>query len=378
MTTPPGGTDGPDDGARPFTDDRLREALARSELSGLVCSTVQAMVTADARRTGRLTIRRRELARRLKLSCSAVRLRLKAARDAGAIVAIHPRSGEPLAAPRGGRGSDGAGYAPVYIFGPALAPLLCPDDDAKGATGCALIGADGERQGRSGHAARAQHTGGKGATGCAPYETTKKKTNTKAGGGGGVSIPDGWTEADHADALAIAHRIGHAKPAGFVRRAGTLERVAWLADQTKSADNPAGAAESRLKAGEQPPAEWAERYRRQREGKRRAEAEQAEANERELMRREATLCGLSPGHLAALVEHRAAELAHPAGVNAPDRAEQLRRVHDAGRLFDDDDDARGALAELVGIGGTLAAFRSCDPQCQAPRLSGLLGCKGWR
>lgn len=202
----------------------------------------------------------------------------------------------------------------------------------------------------------------------APYLHKSTTTNHAApgGGGGGGSIPEGWTEANHAEALAIARGIGHNDPSGFIRRAGTLERVAWLAEQVASADNPAGAAEKRLRAGQTPPEEWARKWRRTRETTRRKSAEQAEQRDQERIQREAILRGLSPEHLAAVVESRAAELEHPAGLNSPDRAAGLRAIHEAGRLFDDDPEARDALAEVMSIGGRLNVFerviRDAEPR----------------
>lgn len=197
------------------------------------------------------------------------------------------------------------------------------------------------------------------------------------GGGGGDFIPEGWTEADHADAMNLARKIGHRDPSGFVNRAGKLDRVAWLEEETRSATNPAAAAEIRLRKNEAPPPEWSESRRRQREGKRRAKAKKAEAEQRDQAKRLETLRDLSAAHLAAFVKRRALEILHLDGPNRPARAANLRRVHEAGRLFEPSPDAEKALAELVCVGGTIGAFhteiRKSRPKGEARPFSASAG-----
>ena len=332
MTTPTRGGDGP---LRGFTDDQLRAALERSELPRIVRSTIPAMVTPDARATGILEMTAGQIARRLGIGTRQARERIKSARHAGAIEALD-REGHPLpteARPPGGRRSNGIGYATRHRFGPALAPLLWPEDEGGKGEGEHTLksagrdtpkGATGSRQGCSTPPI-------KGEAPCTHTRNQKRNTTTKrvddgqdaaatrgtGSGGGGDSIPKGWTEADHAEALILARKIGHTDPPGFVRRAGTLERVAWLEEETRSATNPAAAAETRLRKGEAPRPEWSESWRRRREGKRRAEAQKADAAQREQAERERSLRDLSAAHLAAFVERRAAELAHLRGAARP-------------------------------------------------------------
>ena len=386
MTTPTHGEYGL---IRGFTDDQLRAALERSTLPAIVRSTILAMVTPDARVTGILEVTVGQIAKRLGIGTRQTRERLKAARQAGAVEALD-RAGQPLPVnhrPPGGRRSNGIGYATPHRFGPALAPLLWPDDEGgkgeadrtlKSAARVTPNSAAYDRQGCSTPPIKGE----------APRTHTKKQrrktiTNGAADAvvefvaGSGDSIPEGWTEANHAEALALARKLGHRDPPGFVHRAGTLERVAWLEEETRSAENQGGAAENRLRKGEGPPTDWSERWRRKRELKRRAEAKQNEVNVRDFTERVRTLRGLTRAHLAAFVERRANELAHSTGQNDPDRAARLTRIHKAGRLFDSNPDANQAISELTSVGGSIGAFwhviRITNPQCDSHCFSARTG-----
>lgn len=181
---------------------------------------------------------------------------------------------------------------------------------------------------------------------------SKIHTTNQVGDGGDLLV-DSMDPEEFEEAVHIARGIGHTNPSDFVRRAGALPRVAYLAEQTQSAKNQGGAAEARLKNDEQPPEDWLQRWIRIRKSK----GIEQEAKQRELQDRFEFVRGLPADQLDRLVESRVCDFNHPAVINQPACAERLSRVHAEGRLFDEDQEAQMALNSLLSMGSGLQTLK---------------------
>ena len=354
---------GDEHSAQRFTDDQLRAALQRSYLPEQVRSTILAMVTHDARESGVLTLSAGALASRLGIQTRAARDRLKAARKLGAIVAID-RDGIPLphgVRPAGGRGANGIGYSTQYRFGPALHALLWPvNQNPKGADACTpSIAAQDRPKVAASYPQECSAQPTKGAAGCTHQRYKKRQTITNyksvpprdmdddnMAGGGGDARSLGWTgtDAEHAEALAVAERLGHSDPEDLVSRVVCLEQLYWLADEAAKAKaaNPAGFVESRLRSGERamPSTEQLAGIQEKREFAKRTEERRLRDEEARSQRREELYVELKAEHdtLGVLVDMQASAIA--ADPSAKSTAERLRQAYREGWLFDDIPEAR--------------------------------------